>query len=261
MTDSSTISNTDDLFTVATDDAASKCARNIVYEDGVASEPYKDWFDSNCYLYSLMMQIDFSWSMSVIENPPDYIHEFTSRLYCALSSKRRISCSKIHLSANKRAGHINVRFWVSFDENVTAFLNILNVVESFRETVNEESSARQEAVYGSRVHIFHSGDYEQTLQNLSSENNWHRIKGTILKDIPLLKYDSDYKIGKEMDLIENIARELNSKNIFRVRGRWTVTWQTLHYFWLRMRKHPSRKLPNDWYEKTRDELWMNKENT
>ena len=256
--DTSILSSVDDLFirndadVSATVAAEKKPSRDAV----ISPKEYKDWFDSRKSFYNAMLQFSISCTSDMCDNIPEYIYELCERVHYCLSMKRSLFVSDIHVSSDRARGHINVCFWVSYNENVRVFLNLYcmlyKIHEAFCRITRDDVYNR--SVYGVRVSFYRADGYERSLQSLS--DGYTVLKGAAMTDAWNLRFNPEFNVGFEKDAIEEICRELTAKYIFLVRGQWTLTWQTLHYFWTKLRKHPNRNLPDDWYEKTRDEMWL-----
>ena len=251
-----TLNKLDDLFTLNDVNAADAASKEQSRESGISSKEYREWFDSHKSHYNLMIQMDISCTIEMCNEIPEYIYEISERIHYAISSKHSLSVSDVHISSDKRGGHIKVRFWVSYNENVTAFLNLYCMLHNFHTAFcqSTKNDVYRRAVYGVRVCVFRADGYERSLQNLS--DGYSVLSGSPMSSAWNLRYNSYFNVGTEKISIEEICNELVAKYIFKVRGQWTLTWQTIRYFWLKMRRQPNRNLPDDWYEKTRDEFWM-----
>lgn len=254
----------DDLFTAHTSQAATECATKSSTEDDdvFCTWDYKEWFDAHRSFYSLMMQITLSVPSSAAGEIPPLVYDQAARLYCAVTAKRRLACSRMHVTGDLQNGYIRVRFWVSYDDNVTAFLNFITIIYSFEKGIIAANAAEHRfSFYSIRVDAFSSEyGYEQSLSYSFSSSSTSYLDETFIENVARLKHDETWKCGDEKAVIREICRTLNGKYIFRVPARWTVTWQTLRYFWLRMLRQHKRELHADWYEETRNELWLDDEN-
>lgn len=252
----------DDLFTIKKNNNAEIVVNNQSNSrKGVISYiEYKDWFDKNKSDYNLMFQFNVSCTLEMCETIPDYIYDFCERIPYAISSRHHLSSSDVHISSSTSPFYtLIIRFWISFNE-ITAFLNLMCMIKKFHNGLLDitKEDVYNKSMYGASVSMFRYDGYERSLNNSGFDRE--RLTGVMMTDIWQLKHNPIFNIGHEIETIKEICRELILKDIFLVRSNWTFTWQTLHYFWLRMRKHPQRNLPDDWYEKTRDELLLTGEN-